>query len=211
MLAAGCSADGGGDDPTPDPSTVDLSVTGVPDWWLTATEDGWPTSASYGQSAPIVDHRGECLILDEPPELLGHTPQFTNIGWGSYGSDLTATDAYRYLCGLWSPDNYAGQLQLIRTGNAENASQTVESFLDQPSTDVQENTVTTVTSGGLTVHVLQRWHPVPEHGKYEAIYHDESLDAIVVLEVNSLDEEQFAAYSDQQAADALVRILAEAG
>ena len=87
----------------------------------------------------------------------------------------------------------------------------VDEFDAQTSTAVQENEVTTVTSGRLEVSVLRRWIPSNPQGAYRVLYLDEDALAAVVLEINSLDESDFAAFSDQDAADALVAAMAAAG
>jgi hypothetical protein len=73
---------------------------------------------------------------------------------------------------------------------------------------VQDNTVEEVTSGDLDLLVLTRWYPTNPQGLYQAIYHDEQADAIVSLEINSLSEEDFAALTPQDVADALVAAMA---
>lgn len=190
--------------------TEPADVTGVPESWLEDTADGWADSDGYGQAMPHLG-RGGCLLGDEPPEMLGVQGGYTDVGWGPYGDDPAAPDSYRYLCGLWSPDRYAGELQLIKVADAAAGSLLVDEFDAQTSTAVQENEVTTVTSGRLEVSVLRRWTPSNPQGAYRVLYLDEDALAAVVLEINSLDESDFAAFSDQDAADALVAAMAAAG
>jgi hypothetical protein len=172
-LLTSCSTTGDGDP---------ADVTGIPEAWLTATQEGWPSSRGYGGDVPVLS-RGECLLGDEP-------------------------DGYRYVCSIWKRDVYSGDLQLLRAVSPTDAEQTVEEFRSQPSTGVQDNTVEEVTSGDLDLLVLTRWYPTNPQGLYQAIYHDEQADAIVSLEINSLSEEDFAALTPQDVADALVAAMA---
>lgn len=203
LLLASCSS-GTADDPGPaSPTTAAATADGIPEEWLEATAEGWPGSRGYGGSSPVLT-QDPCLLLDAVPEVAGSVPELTRAGWGGYsGGD----DAYRYVCSLWSPDEYAGQVQLIQT-DAPSAQATVDDFVSQTDTPDQDNTVETVESGGLEVHVLTRWYPTNPHGAYQAVYLDEERDAIVTFEVNSLDEEDFDALSPQAVADTLVGILA---
>lgn len=197
LLISACTAS-----PGVDPG----SVTGVPERWRTATAEGWPSSAGHGSSAPVMS-REKCLLADTPPEILGETGKFTDSGWGPFGDGATG---YRYICNLWKPDAYAGELQLIHAASPDAAASTVEEFRTQKSSRVQENTVTEVTSGKLDLWVLTRWYPTNPQGRYQALYHDENSDTIVTLEINSLDEKQFATLTPQQVADALVGMMAHA-
>jgi hypothetical protein len=194
-LLTSCSTTGDGDP---------ADVTGIPEAWLTATQEGWPSSRGYGGDVPVLS-RGECLLGDETPDLLGGGAEHTDSGWGGYGDD---PDGYRYVCSIWKRDVYSGDLQLLRAVSPTDAEQTVEEFRSQPSTGVQDNTVEEVTSGDLDLLVLTRWYPTNPQGLYQAIYHDEQADAIVSLEINSLSEEDFAALTPQDVADALVAAMA---
>ncbi|MBM9468787.1 hypothetical protein [Nakamurella leprariae] len=189
----------------PEPPTA---VTGIPVSWIERTTQGWPDSDGHGATMPVLG-RGDCLLADAPPELLGRTAEITDVGWGPYGDDSASDTAFRYVCDLWAPDAYAGSLQLIKTGSDDQARETVEQFTDQPSTDVQDNSVETVQSGELDVQVLSRWYPTNPQGEYQALYFDEAAGAIAVLEVNSLDEDQYGQLSPRQVADALVASFSE--
>jgi hypothetical protein len=182
-------------------------VTGVPQAWLDDTGAGWVDSDGYGQTMPYLSS-DDCLLADEPPEILGEQPEFTDTGWGPFGDDAEATDSYRYTCGLWTEDRYAGGLQLIKVADAAAGAQLTGDFDSLASTDVQENEVTTVTSGQLELSVQTQWIPSNPQGSYTAMYYDEAALAAVVLEVNSLDETDFGAMDSQDAADALVAAMA---
>jgi hypothetical protein len=195
VVLAGCSGPS-----LPEPPTV---VTGIPASWVQRTTDGWPDSDGHDSSVPVLED-GDCLLTDDLPELLGRTAEVTDVGWGPYGDDSSSDTAFRYVCDLWAEDAYAGQLQLIKVDTAEEAQQTVDEFVEQPSTDVQDNTVATVRSGDLDVHVLSRWYPTNPQGEYQAMYFDQAARAVAVLEINSLDEDQYGKTSPQQVADALV-------
>ncbi|KZE90607.1 hypothetical protein [Microbacterium sp. TNHR37B] len=197
LLVSACTAS-----PGVDPG----SVTGVPEPWRTTTAEGWPSSAGHQSGTPVMS-RGKCLLADSPPEILDETGTFTDSGWGPFGDDASG---YRYICSLWKPDAYAGELQLIQAASAEAVATTVEQFRTQKSSRVQENTVTEVTSGKLDLWVLTRWYPTNPQGRYQALYHDEDSDTIVTLEINSLDEKQFATLTPQDVADALVGMMAQA-
>ena len=188
---------------TSEGTTTAASVNGIPEEWLEATAEGWPDSQGYGGSAPVLT-RDPCLLLDTAPEVLGSVAEVTDTGWGGYSG---GEDAYRYVCTLWSPDEYSGQVQLIQT-DAASAQATIDDFASQTDTSVQDNTVETVESGGVEVHVLTRWYPTNPQGEYQAVYLDEEHDAILTYEVNSLDEEDFDALTPQEVADTLTDVLA---
>lgn len=196
LLLAGCASN-------PDPD----SVTGIPSSWLRDTAEGWPDSDAFGGDIPVLDD-SDCVLGDVVPDILGDDPDPVDSGWGSYGDDASAPDAYRYLCEFLREDRYSGSVQLIQAPDAATAASTVEEFADQPDTTEQDNTVTTVQAGQLEVQVLARWYPTNPQGAYQAMYVDEDHDAIVVLEVNSLDEDDFQSYSDDQAAQDLLEALA---
>lgn len=210
LTACSSGSDDGDDGPDLTPTSADASTAapatadGIPEEWLEATAEGWPGSKGYGGSTPVLT-RDPCLLLDSAPEVLGSSPETTDTGWGGYSG---GEDSYRYVCGFWSPDQYSGQVQLIQT-DAASAQATIDDFDSQSDTDVQDNTVETVESGGLEVHVLTRWYPTNPQGEYQAVYLDEAHDAIFTFEVNSLDEEDFDALTPQDVADLLVSILAE--
>lgn len=177
------------------------SLPGIPKAWLSSTAEGWPESDGRASSVPVLGD-GPCLLGDDAPEFTGATTRFTDVGWGPYGD---GDESYRYLCSFWAEEaGFAGELQLIQAGTPEEAQETLDLFLDQPSTGVQENTVETVRSGPFDVHVLSRWYPTNPQGLFQAMYVDESARAIAVLEINSLDADVYDATSPQQIADLLV-------
>ena len=149
----------------PEPPMV---LTGIPVSWVQRTMQGWPGSAGHDSSVPVLED-GDCLLTDDFPELLGRTAEVTERGLGSDGDDSSSDTAFRYVCDLWAEDAYAGELQLIKADTSAQAQQTVDDFLDQPSTDVQDNSVTTVRSGGFDVQVLSRWYPTNPQGLYQAM------------------------------------------
>lgn len=195
MLSA-CAPSGG-----VDPADVD----GVPESWLTATAEGWPDAPAHGGGVPVLS-RGECLLTSEPPAFLGGGARLTDTGWGPFGD---SADGYRYLCGFWKSGSYSGELQLIQASSADETALAVDEFRSQKSSDVQDNTVEEVTSGALDMLVLTRWYPTNPKGMYQALYLDEAANAIVTLEINSLDEADFAALTPQDVADALVEVMAK--
>lgn len=205
-VLTGCSGPAVGVDPS--------SVTGIPSSWLEDTAKEWPDSDGYGQSVPRFDGRveGQCLLTDKGPELMGEQFELSTEGWGSYGMDDEATDAYRYVCNIRVPDNYSGEMQLLQADGADLAQATLNDFLGTQSIPEQDNTVTTVQSSQLEVHVLKTWYPTnpTPHGSSTALYLDDAQDALFWLRITSLDDEQFDEYSDQQAADDLVALLAGA-
>jgi hypothetical protein len=195
VVLAGCSGPS-----LPVPPTV---ITGIPTSWIQRTTEGWPGSAGHDASVPVLEDGG-CLLTDDLPEILGRTAEFTSVGWGHYGDDSSSDTAFRYVCDLWAEDAYSGELQLIKADTAAQAQQTVDQFVDQPGTDVQDNSIETVRSGTFEVQVLSRWYPTNPQGLYQAMIYDEAASAVATLEINSLDEDQYARISPQQVADALV-------
>lgn len=196
-LLAGCTSGGGGD-----PN----DVSGIPEEWLTSTEEGWPSSKAHGGGVPVLS-REPCLLTDRAPQVLDGDADFTDTGWGGYGS---GPDGYRYICNLWKRGSYAGDLQVLRPGAAGDAATTVDQFRTQKSSAVQENSVEKVTSGQLEMLVLTRWYPTNPQGMYQALYFDEAADVLVSLEINSLDEDDFDTLTPQDVADALVETMAAA-
>ena len=182
---------------------------GVPASWVQRTSDGWPASDGHASSVPVLQ-RGSCLLADAPPELLGRSAEFTDVGWGpdSDAGGSTEDTAFRYVCDFWAEDAYAGELQLLKANSPALAQRTVDEFVDQTSSSVQDNSVQTVRSGDMDVHVLSRWYPTNPQGMYQAMIYDRTAVAVAVLEINSLDETQYAQTSPQQVADALVASFA---
>ncbi len=183
------------------------SVTGIPASWLEDTAQGWAGSDAFGGEIPVLTN-DSCRLGDVLPSILDDDPEVTDSGWGSYGEDATAVDSYRYLCDFWSEGRYAGSLQLIQAADAATVEQTLQQFVSQNDTPEQDNTVTTVNAGKLEVHVLKRWYPTNPQGLYEAMYVDAGKNAAAVLGVNSLDDSDFAEYSDEQVAEDLLAALA---
>ena len=182
-------------------------VSGVPEDWITTTKEGWPESDSFGSSTPVLS-RGDCELLDDAPEILGSTPDFTDTGWASLGSDPSDENAYRYRCSIWSKDNYAGSIELLHPGSDTGAQDVIADFKHQPNSAVQDNTVTTETVNDLEVHVVERWYPTNPQGRYFALFHDEDAGVLVQLDLNSLDKADFDAFSAQKAADTLIDVVA---
>lgn len=181
---------------------------GIPASWVQRTTEGWPGSDGHGSSIPVLT-RGSCLLAETPPQVLGRTAEVVDVGWGPYGDDSgTGDTAFRYVCDFLAADAYAGELQLIKAGTPAQAQRTVEEFTNQTSTTQQDNTVQTVRSGGLDVHVLSRWYPTNPQGMYQAMVFDPKVVAVAVLEINSLDETRYRQTSPQQVADALVASFA---
>jgi hypothetical protein len=198
MILAGCSG--------PSLPGRPMVVTGVPSSWVQRTTEGWPGSAGRDSTMPVLED-GDCLLTDDLPQMLGRTAEVTSVGWGPYGDDSSSDTAFRYVCDFWAEGAYAGDLQLLKADTAAQAQQILDDFTDQPSTDVQDNTVVTVRSGDFDVQVLSRWYPTNPQGLYQAVIYDRAASAVVSLEINSLDEEQYADTSPQQVADALVATL----
>ncbi|WP_345477176.1 hypothetical protein [Nesterenkonia rhizosphaerae] len=202
---ADSAAEGNDHEPVGTQLPEDLSV---PQEWLISTGEAWPESAGHGASMPVLNRQDECLLQEQMPEILGRTATITDTGFGPLGVDAQAQDSYRYLCNFWSRGHYSGRLQLLVAGSGEDAAAIAENFQDQPSTEVQENSVETVKLGDEEFQVLSRWYPVPEHGLYEALFYDADQEAFAVLEVNSLDEEAWEEGSPEQVAEYLGHILA---
>ncbi len=198
VLLTACSAASG------EPSTDPTPVASVPASWLTSTAEGWPDSDGYGSSAPVLSN-ADCVLTDEVT-VHGATGRTDMSGWGPYGDDTSATDAYRYVC-EFRGDELSAQLQVIQAGSASDAAQTVDLFLDQPTNGDQENETTTVQLGDVDVHVNQRWYPKPEYGAATAMLLDAAANAVVVLEVTSLEADAFEEYTPEAVAADLMRAL----
>lgn len=201
---AACSGGGSSEDASAagDPAPV----TGIPQAWLDATAEAYPESDGYGSPTPQLELGGECLTYDGEVEIAGAAPRISTVGFGGLGAE----DAYRYVCGIHDSDHYAGDVQLIHVGDGELARQVLDNTMDDSDSEVQENDVHVVEAGGVEIHVLKRWYPTNPQGMYIALYVDEDAGALLGLEVNSLDEEDFADYTEQDVADDLVRILGSA-
>jgi len=177
----------------------------IPEAWLEVTAEGWPGSSGYGSSAPVLS-RARCILTAEVTAR-GEQGWSDLSGWGAYGPDASADDAYRYVCGF-DGDELSAQLQILQADSPTLARATVDDFLDQPTTRDQENESSTVLVGEVDVHVNVRWYPTPEYGEVTALFEDEEAVAIAVLEVSSLDADEIAAYTPEQAALDLMTLLA---
>lgn len=182
-------------------------ATAVPAAWLDDAAAGWPGSAGHGASAPVLSGAG-CVLTDEVVAH-GATARSDLSGWGPYGDDASAGDAFRYVC-EFRGDELSVQLQLVQAGSAADARATVDLFLDQRTTSDQENESSTVQVAGVDVHVNHRWYPGPGYGEATALFLDEDADALVQLEVTSLDGTAFDAYTPQHVADDLMEQLGRA-
>lgn len=182
-------------------------ATSVPAAWLDATAEGWPGSDGHGGSAPVLS--GDACVLTEEVVAHGATARTDLSGWGPYGDDASADDAFRYVC-EFRGDDLSAQLQLVQAGSAADARATVGLFLDQRTSSDQENEASTVQVAGVDVHVNHRWYPGPGYGETTALFHDEEADALVQLEVSSLDQDAFETYTTQQVADDLMEQLGRA-
>ncbi len=196
-LLAGCSSGG----------EPDTEVTGMPQSWLTETAHGWPTSDGYGKGMPFLS-RGSCL-LGEAPEVLEVRPRITDVGWGSFGPDTRADDSYLYLCHFWESGRYAGDVRLYQAADESALDALAQDFADRPSHG-NELTFSETISHGANVSILRTWIPSNPQGKVEALYLDPVTTSAVIVEVNSLSEEDFAAYTDELAAADLMALLAAA-
>lgn len=199
LLLVGCSA-------AADPATA-TPVSSVPASWLGATAKSWPTSAGHGSSMPVLSS-GPCLLA-ERVEANGATAMPDMSGFGPYGDDPATDAAYRYVC-EFRGDDLSAQLQLIQAGSPSDAQRTVELFLGQRTTADQENDASTVEVDGVAVHVNVRWYPGPGYGETTALFHDAETDALVQLEVSSLDEDDLADYLPERAARDLMAQLGRA-
>ncbi len=183
-------------------------VTGIPKDWLQATAEEWPESDGHDASMPVLA-RGECVTFDGGVEILGAEPEITDVGYGHLKLSDSDED-YRYACGLRDPDHYAGSFQILKVTDLAAAQRLVDGSMDNADSSAQENSTTTVEVDGLTIHVLKRWYPMNPHGEFHAMYVDEQALAVAALEVNSLDRDDFDAYSERQVAEDLVAILSSA-
>lgn len=192
-LVAACS----GGEPSGD-------VTAVPEPWRSETAEGWPSSDAFGKSMPILS-RSSCL-LGEAPDPLEAGPESTTVGWGPFGPDSKNPESYLYMCGFWERDRYAGDVRLYQAPDAATLDALVADFANRPSrgNDLSRGEV---TSRAVEVHVLRTWIPSNPQGAVEALYVDPATLSAVILEVNSLSEEDFAAYTNERAADDLTGLI----
>lgn len=209
IALAGCS--GGETDSGGSSDGETATVEGIPQAWIEETREGWPDSDGFGAPMPHLQMDGDCLLADSMPEVLGTEPEVQEAGWGPFGGDAEDKETYQYQCGIWAEDRYAGSLRLYVTPDAEQLQDVVQDFTGQGDTAVQENTVSTVSSSGQKLHALKRWYPTNPQGEYQVMYADKKAGAVAVWQVNSLDKKEFKKYSEQQAADDLMGLMAEAG
>lgn len=197
------------DEPDPDESPDQAQVPdqlSIPETWLSDTTEAWPESAGYEASIPVLSRGRGCLLAEDLPVMFGTTAQVTDTGFGP--GDPDADDAYQYICHFWSRGHYAGKVQLLVPGGSSEADTLLTGFLDQPSTDHQENHVETVEVGEEEIHVLTRWYPVAERGMYQALFADD--DALVILEISSLEQDAWYEGSAGEVARHLATLLAGA-
>lgn len=198
LLLVGCSGEAEPAEPASE----------IPAAWLEVTAEGWPDSPAHGSHDPVVT-RDPCLLTEEA-HARGRTARTDLSGWGAYGADIAADDVYRYVC-QFRGDGLRAQLQVIQAGSGDDAQTTVEEFLDQPSTSVQENEPTTVRVGEVDVHVNHRVYPGTGTARATALFHDEPADAIAMLEIVSLAAADLADYPPEQVARDLMLQLARGG
>ncbi len=199
VLLAGCSSES-----RPEP---DAPASAIPGAWLERTAEGWPESKAFGGAIPVLAS-GTCVLTEEITAR-GVTASDDLVGYGSYGDDRSAPDAYRYVCDFRA-DGLSAQLQVVKAPSVDIARKTVDLFLGEKTTKDQQNAPTTVKVGAVDVHVNKRWYPKPEYGEAVALFHDEEAKALVQLEVTSLDADSFASYTPQQVATDLMLELARA-
>lgn len=181
-------------------------MAGIPETWLSETAKAWPESDGYESPYPVLNYGDACLFGDALPAFAGSSAELTASG---YGPLEDREDSYVYTCSM-SGESYAGSLTLYQFGDLATAESYVDSFVSQPSSEVQDNEVTEVTSGRLTMPVLTRWYPTNPQGMYQAVYFDEDALAFFSFEINSLDAAEFDELEPQAMADQVVAILAAA-
>ena len=215
LLASSCAnAFGGGETEssgtTAQEPAEDLAI---PSSWLTDTSDEWPHTEGFGSYDAFSAQEDECHLLNEAPDLLGYEANISRAAWGGFGDSADNPEAYRHICQLHSPDNYAGAIALIQGATPEEIQEFVEGFLDQPDIPEQDNDVVSLEIDGAEIHALERWYPTnpSPHGAYQAIFHDSEADAAAYLEVNSLYDEDFDDYSQELIAEDLISLLRSAG
>lgn len=196
LLVAACSAS----DPAPSEP-----ASSIPEAWLEKAAEGWPESSGFGASAPVLSW-GSCLLTDKVYARDAVAKEDLS-GWGPYGDDAQATGAYRYVC-EFRGEELSARIQVIQAASAADAERTVEIFHEQSTNADQENSPTTVQVGGVDVHVNHRIYPRSSTGEVESLFLDEGRNALVSLEIRSLDEAEVEAYPAQQAAEDLMLQLA---
>lgn len=203
LVLAGCGADA-----SRDHTAADTGVHGIPKKWLATTSHAWPDSDGFKASTPVLSS-GDCATYDGSVTIAGARPAISDVGYGPLGSAAT-TSAYRYVCEFDDSDHYAGSFQIIKATDRAEAEEVLDNSMDDTDTSVQTNDVTTVTAGGVKVHVLKRWYPTNPQGMYEAVYLDQNRSALAVLEVDSLDKAHFASYTEKDVAADLIAVLGSA-
>lgn len=194
VLLAGCS---GADD---------VEVTGIPQAWLDDTAEQWPDSSGFDASVPTIEMGASCLTFEEGVTIAGAEPRTSGAGFGRLRFS-TSDEDYLYVCRLGDPGRYAGDVQLLEVADLATAEAVAASLTDDTDSPVQENDASVVEVEGLEISVLSRWYPTNPQGLRRAVLVDEDATAVVALEVNSLDEDDFDAYTDQDVAEDLVAVL----
>ena len=164
----------------------------------------YPGSEGYGEQVPVLS-RADCAVIDSVPEFLGVVAGTPSTGYGHYGF---GAESYRYVCDLWAPDKYVMVFQVLQAGGDMEGPLAIEGLLNEPSTEVQENSATTVTSGGLEVHVQSTWYPTNPQGAFSALHYDQETESMVMVDIKSLRVEDYEATTPQQIADLLVEFIA---
>lgn len=203
VVLVGCGDSGGGD--TED--VEDVEVSGIPQAWLDETAEQWPDSSGFDAGITSLDADGSCVTFEEGTTIAGAEPTTTGVGFGRL-SFSSSDDDYLYVCRIWGRGRYSGDVQLLQVSDLATAQAVASSLADDTDLPVQENDVSVVEVAGLEISVLSRWYPTNPQGLRRAVLVDEDRSAVVSLEVNSLDEDDFAAYTDQDVAEDLVRVLA---
>lgn len=204
LLAAVVLAGCGGSDTE---AVEDVEVTGIPQSWLEEAAEQWPSSSGFDAAMPVLESDGSCLTFEEGTTIAGAEPTTTGAGFGRLRFS-SSDDDYQYICRIWDRGNYSGDVQLVQVADLATAEAVAASLADDTDLPVQENDVSVVEVAGLQISVLSRWYPTNPQGLRRAVLVDGDQSAVVSLEVNSLDEDDFEAYTDQDVAEDLVRVLA---
>lgn len=114
-ILVGCSSSPGDDKTTGGDTPNAADVDGTPQSWLSDTAEGWPTSDAFGQGQPYLAS-GDCLLGDVPSPF-DADPSIDYVGWGPFGEDSSAKDAYMYLCDFGVEDRYSGTLTVYQAAD----------------------------------------------------------------------------------------------